>query len=481
MCGKSEELYSGRKFCAFEVGANSVPSSRNIRVGEKRKVISLKKTAIESPEWLTHGAVYQINPRTFSKDGTIGAVTEELDFLKSIGFDIIYLCPFFCEDESETGMSPRQIKSGTGNPKNPYRMNDYFAVDSEYGTSEDLAELISEAHKRGMRLLLDLVYAHIGPNAPIIKRYPDFVHRTADGEIINTEWNFPALDFRCEGLREYLYCNMIYYISVIDADGFRCDVGDAVPDDFWYEARKRMKKIKPDSVLINEGSKYERMMTSFNATYFFNWHETLYKVFCRGESAETIPETDKEAKRGNFPKGGMLLRDIDNHDTVTDWSRRTETAAGHDGMEQIEVINYLADGIPMVYCGNEIACEANLNLFANRFYPGGFEVTDRKRKDTPAAMRRMNILKQLNKLKRQSDILADGEMKWCECTNNSLSFRRTLDERGIIFVGNTGNSVSRVTVGDVPKNAGIILSNGVKEYRDGCFNFERYGYAVLEY
>ena len=72
-------------------------------------------------------------------------------------------------------------------------------------------------------------------------------------------------------------------------------------------------------------------------------------------------------------------------------------------------------------------------------------------------------------------------MKWCECTNNSLSFRRALDERGIIFVGNTGNSVSRVTVGDVPKNARIILSNGVKEYRDGYFDFERYGYAVLEY
>ena len=176
-----------------------------------------------------------------------------------------------------------------------------------------------------------------------------------------------------------------------------------------------------------------------------------------------------------------MLRDIDNHDTVTDWSVRAETAAGHDGIEQIEVINYLADGIPMIYCGNEIACKANLNMFANRFYPGGFEVTDRKRKDTPAAIRRIGILKQLNKLKKESDILADGEMKWCECTKDSLSFRRMLAERGIIFVGNVRNSVSRVTVGDVPKNARIILSNGVKEYRDGCFDFERYGYAVLEY
>ena len=441
----------------------------------------MKNTAIKSPDWLVRGAVYQINPRTFSKDGTIGAVREELDFLKSAGFDIIYLCPVFCEDESETGLSPRQIKSGTGNPKNPYRMNDYFAIDSEYGTQEDLAELVSEAHKRGMRILLDLVYAHIGPNAPIIKRHPEFVQQTAEGEIINTEWNFPMLDFKCEGLREYLYCNMIYYISVIDADGFRCDVGDMIPDDFWYEAHRRMRTIKPGSVLISEGVKYERMMTSFNAAYFFDWHETLYKVFCEGESAEEIPETDKGAKMSNFPSGGILLRDIDNHDTVTDWSRRTETAAGHDGTEQIEVINYLADGIPMVYCGNELACEAKLNMFANRFYPGGFEVTDRKRKDTPAAMRRIGILKQLNKLKKESDILAEGEMIWCECTKDSLSFRRVSGERGIIFVGNVRNSAVSVTVGNIPKNAALILSNGVKKFGDGCFEFGGFGYAVLEY
>lgn len=53
--------------------------------------------------------------------------------------------------------------------------------------------------------------------------------------------------------------------------------------------------------------------------------------------------------------------------------------AGHDGMEQIEVINYLLDGIPMVYCGNELADSANHSMFANRFHMGKYEVTDRRR------------------------------------------------------------------------------------------------------
>lgn len=104
-------------------------------------MILLKNIALKQPEWLARSAVYQVNPRTFSAEGTIKAVTGELEFLKSIGFNIVYLCPVFCEDDDENNRSPRQLNSGTGNPKNPYRMNDYFSIDSEYGTMEDLKEL----------------------------------------------------------------------------------------------------------------------------------------------------------------------------------------------------------------------------------------------------------------------------------------------------------------------------------------------------
>lgn len=441
----------------------------------------MKYAAIKSPEWLVRGAIYQINPRTFSKDGTISAITEELDFLNDVGFNIIYLCPVFCEDDSAENLSPRQIKSGTGNKKNPYRINDYFRIDSEYGTQEDLSELVSKAHKNNMKVILDLVYAHIGPNAPIIKSHPEFVCRTSSGEIVNTSWNFPALDFRCEGLREYLYCNMIYYISVFDIDGFRCDVGDSVPDDFWYEAHKRMRKIKPDAILINEGEKYKRMATSFNASYCFRWHEALHSVFCGEQSAKLLPETDFEEKQKEFPHGAKLLRDIDNHDTVTDWEKRVETAAGNDAMEQIEVINFLLDGIPMVYCGNEIACEANLNLFANRFYPGNFEFTDRSMKNTQSAMRRINVIKRLNKMKRESEILAFGETKWRKCTDNIICFERTLGEKGIIFIGNTTDCFAKLSTIDMPAKANLIFSNNMKEHSADRLDMDAYGYAVFEY
>ena len=76
----------------------------------------MKKAAIIFPDWLNKNAIYQINPRTFSKEGTINAITEELPFLKELGFNIMYLCPIFEEDDSMENHSPRQISSKTGNP-----------------------------------------------------------------------------------------------------------------------------------------------------------------------------------------------------------------------------------------------------------------------------------------------------------------------------------------------------------------------------
>lgn len=446
----------------------------------------MKNIAARPPDWLAENAIYQINPRTFTKDGTIASIIDELDFLKSLGFNIIYLCPIFCEDDStdKSNWSARQLKSETENPKNPYRMNDYFFIDSEYGTIEDLKKLVDEAHRLDMKILLDLVYAHIGPNAPIIKRHPEFVQQTEDGEIINTEWNFPSLDFTCAGLREYLYCNMSYYIGVIDADGFRCDVGDAVPEDFWLEARQRIRRIKNDAVLINEGRNYKKLKSSFDASYCFPWHEALYKVYTENEKASYMLFTDCEA-REILPKGGLLLRDIDNHDTVTDWVERTEKAVGSDGMELIEVLNYIIDGIPMVYCGNELACDAKLSMFANRFYPGIYETTDRSRaqKSKPAAVRRQKIFKMLNKLKAENSILKYGDTIWLENSNpdSILSLMRIRKGEAMVFIGNTSKEIRSGKIKELPETAEILFSNGIINHDCDSFTFNGSGYAVLKF
>ena len=81
----------------------------------------MKGQALRAPDWFAKGAMYQINPRTFSAEGTIAAVTKELPWLAEMGFSTMYLCPVFEEDDSDdlSAWSERQKKSATGNPKIP--------------------------------------------------------------------------------------------------------------------------------------------------------------------------------------------------------------------------------------------------------------------------------------------------------------------------------------------------------------------------
>ncbi|MBO5370763.1 MAG: hypothetical protein J6B23_08830, partial [Clostridia bacterium] len=158
--------------------------------------------------------IYQIALRSFTPEGTFEAATKLLEYVASLGADVVYVCPFFKEDTSPENQSRRQLESKTDNPKNPYRISDYFAVDEEYGTIEDVKAFADEAHRCGLEVMFDLVYLHAGPNAVFAKEHPEWFVRNDDGTVfIPDNWPFPRLNYSEKGLREYLISNMKYLIS----------------------------------------------------------------------------------------------------------------------------------------------------------------------------------------------------------------------------------------------------------------------------
>lgn len=444
----------------------------------------IRAKALEVPQWLKGGAVYQINPRTFCESGDINGVRKELPFLKSLGFKTVYLCPIFEEDDSpdRAFWSKRQCASNTNNPKNPYRINNYFRIDEEYGSAEDLYALVREAHALDMKVLLDLVYMHIGPHSNLLERHPEFAMRDDEGNIKYTTFNFPFINFDSEGLREYLWSNMTYFVGELDVDGFRCDVGDMVPDDFWVEGRRRIKVIKPDAVLINEGGKFERLSTSFDACYSFEWHNDIMDVLLGKITAKQAVEKEK-CRQAKVPENGYLLRDMDNHDTVTDWytlhQTRVETLAGHDGMELITVMNYALSGIPMIYCGNELADEAKLSMFANRFYMGEFQVTDREAmKKTEASARRQSVFTKLNRLLLEKDAMQSADMEWLECeSDNLIVFKKKGTEHDIVFACNFGADTEEL---DLNKTLKDVLMDNLAELDGQKLTLKSHGYILAE-
>ena len=141
---------------------------------------SNQKVARPTSEDFSKSVIYQIHLPIFTQGGTLESARKMLPHIASLGVDIVYLCPVVeADDDMDMRFwSKRQKASKTGNPKNPYRIKDYFKIDPQYGQDADLKNFVDEAHKLGLKVLLDLVYYHCGPTATMIKEHPDFVEKS---------------------------------------------------------------------------------------------------------------------------------------------------------------------------------------------------------------------------------------------------------------------------------------------------------------
>ena len=305
------------------------------------------QNARKSPEWFTRGVMYQIQPRAFTPEGTLKAAAKKLPYLKELGVTIAYLVPVMKMDtDMDKGFwSPRQIKSGFGNPKNQYRIADYFHVDEEYGTDRDLKDFCAEAHRLGMKVVFDLVYLHCGPTAPFLKEHPEFTWWNPDGTVKKGPWRFPKLNFAVPALRAYFMDNMKSLIRDFGADGFRCDVGDGIPLDFWCDAHDMMDALTGgNAVLLCEGFTVCDQYKGFDADY--GWFPGLSADKVRGKWEE---------REGSCPVGSRFVNHYENHDLATDARPRRELAWGHGAIDQVLVWMFTLDGIPMLFTGNEMA------------------------------------------------------------------------------------------------------------------------------
>ena len=300
-----------------------------------------------TPEWFTKGVMYQIQVRAFTEEGTLKAAERKLPYLKDLGVTIVYLVPVMKMDTSmdRSFWSPRQIRSGFGNPKNQYRMADYFHVDEEYGTDQDLRDFCTEAHRLGLKVLFDLVYLHCGPTAPFLKEHPEFTWWNKDGTVKKGPWRFPKLNFAEPSLRKYFDGNVRYLLTEFGADGFRCDVGDGIPLDFWCDIHDTMDAVTAShAVLLCEGYTICDQYKGFDADY--GWFPGFNAKVVR--SAWTSREKE-------CPRGAKFVNHYENHDLATDCRPRMEKKHGTAAIDQILVWMFTIDGVPMLFSGNEIA------------------------------------------------------------------------------------------------------------------------------
>ncbi len=453
--------------------------------GQNREVQDFNKLKVrEAPEWLEEGIIYQMQLRAFTPEGTLNAATKKLSHVADLGATIVYLCPIFVADDNADTLtwSPRQKASKMNNPRNPYRMKDYFHVDAEYGTNEDLKEFVEEAHRLGLRVMLDMVFLHCGSRAVFLEEHPDFIKYNEDGSVQKAEWNWPVLNFKNVQLREYLISNMEYWVRDFNVDGLRMDVSFAIPLDFWETTRERLEKIRPDIGMLSESAENRRtedQLKAFDANYSFRYFDYLRKVIDGEYPASSL--NDIWVKFTNrWPLGARFIRYFDNHDISNDdWHNRREADWGFDACNAIFVHLFTLNGIPFIYNGQEIADTARHSIFGNA--PIHWDMTE-----TLVGQSRFQFLQNMCTIYSNESALQYGKTDWLENDqpNEVLSYVRKNGNDQILTIVNLSNYPVSVKLKDSDlfktKIFETLLENRISgNFQDG-FEIQAYGFYVVK-
>ncbi len=394
--------------------------------------------------WIQSAVVYEINPRTFSATGDFRGVEQRLDSLKDLGVTVLWIMPIH---------PVGQLKK-KGSVGSAYAVQDYFAINPSYGTKDDLKRLVTEAHKRGLKVIIDIVANHTAWDSVMMK-HPEFYKKDAQGNVIppNPDWaDVAGLDYRNAQLRTYMTDMLKYWLKEFSLDGFRCDVAGEVPTDFWENARAELAKVNPDIIMIAEANKPELLTRAFDLDYAWPFHSVLTDVLENGTPAQAIL-SNWRTEHQRFPKGTLEMRFSDNHD-----EKRAIARFGERGALAASALVFTMDGVPMLYNGMEVGdtTESGAPALFEKM-PVFWTISERRPNFLP-------FYKQLIALRRSHPALQQGETDWVQngAPERVITFfRRAAGEEYFVAVNVSNQPYAGVA--DVPHGEYVDETPGLDE------------------
>ena len=408
------------KLIALLLAGLTVLSNYSVSAQTSSRDVS-RQTARPIREWVRDAVIYEIYPRAFSAAGDFNGITAQLDRLRETGVTVLWLMP----------IHPIGQEKKKGTIGSPYAVRDYYGINPAYGTKEDLKRLISESHKRGMKVIIDIVANHTSWDSVLMK-HPEFYKRDAKGNITYPhDWfDIAALDYRNSELRRYMTEMLKYWIREFDLDGFRCDVAGEVPTDFWEAVRVELDKIKPDIFMLAEAHKPELLVKAFDLDYSWPLHSALTDVLQGRKSAAEIRRVwEEEVQR--WPRNSLHLRFSDNHD-----ERRSIARFGEPAALAASALMFTLDGVPLLYNGMEVGDTTESGAPALFEKLPIFWAIAERRPEFP------RFYKQMTTLRKGSTALRRGSLEWLRNSDEArvLSFRRRSANEEILVVINFSNA-----------------------------------------
>ncbi len=382
-----------------------------------------RETARVSQDWVKDAVIYQIWERAYSQKGDFNSITSDLDRIKGLGVDVLWLMP----------VHPIGQLKKKGTIGSPYAVRDYYGVNPDYGTPADLKRLIAEAHKRNLKVIIDVVLNHTAWDNKLITEHPEFYKKNDKGEIIPPvpDWaDVAGLDYDKPEVRKYIIENLKSWIRDYDLDGFRCDVALFIPTDFWDQARAEVDKIKHNTIWLAEAEKPDLLVKAFDVDYAWNMHSTLTEVLQGAKPASALRKVWEEQLASNS-KGALRLRFSDNHD-----ERRAIARFGEKGALAGQALAFTLDGLPLVYNGMEVGdtTESGAPALFEKL-PIFWQFADR-RPEFP------RFYKSMIALRKSSIALRRGDLNWLKNSDEDrvLTFTRRFGSEELLVAINMSNA-----------------------------------------
>ncbi len=311
------------------------------------------KTVKIDPPVAAKAVIYEVYVRNFTAEGTFKAMIPRLAELKSMGVNTLWFMP----------IHPVGIENRKGTFGSPYAIKDYYDVNPEFGTKEDFKALVDSAHAHGLHIIIDFVANHTAWDHPWTVQHPDWFTKDSLGNLQPpvADWTDVAdLNYENDSLKEEMIKVLEYWVRDFDIDGYRCDVAEMVPVDWWNSAISRVRKQKP-VLMLAEGADAALYAAGFDLTYSWDLYHNLKKVF-KGDSATLIPTILAE-ESARLPQGAQRMRFITNHDETSWDDVPVNLFNNRDGSMAAFFFSAMMPGIPLLYNGQEVAHPTKMNLF----------------------------------------------------------------------------------------------------------------------
>ena len=300
--------------------------------------------------------MYQVNPRVFAPSNSLKAVASRIDSIKALGVNVMWVMPIYPIGKEKSKNSP-------------YSITDYTAVNPEFGTINDFKALVDSCHKHDMGIILDWVANHTAWDSKWMKEgHKDWYTQDEKGNVIfppGTDWTDVAdLNYDNKDMRRAMIDAMKFWVVEVGIDGFRCDVADWVPTDFWKEAITELRKAAGNRsiVMLAEGNGKQNFVEGgFDMNYAWDFMHAMRKVMDGESPVDTLFAVDK-AEYDSLPAGKVKLRFTTNHDES---NKATPVGMWGDSKRAFAayVATVLLHGGALVYGSQEVDYPEPINFF----------------------------------------------------------------------------------------------------------------------